>query len=51
MSRMKIVGHSSLDIILNYYHVLDEELLAAVDGVQFGAAARASQLVEAEDKK
>jgi len=33
---MKIVGHSSLDIILTYYHVSEEELLGAVDGVDFG---------------
>ena len=32
---MKIVGHSSLDIILTYYHVAETELLAAVDGVPF----------------
>ena len=35
---MKIVGHSSLDIILTYYHVSADELLTAVDGVDFGAA-------------
>jgi integrase len=34
---MKIVGHSSLDIILTYYHVSEAELLGAVDGVDFGA--------------
>jgi hypothetical protein len=34
---MRIVGHSSLDIILTYYHVSEEELLGAVDGVDFGA--------------
>jgi integrase len=34
---MKIVGHSSLDIILTYYHVSEDELLGAVDGVNFGA--------------
>ena len=34
---MKIVGHSSLDIILTYYHVGQEELLSAVDGVDFDA--------------
>ena len=34
---MKIVGHSSLDIILTYYHVSEEELLGAVDGVDFAA--------------
>jgi integrase len=32
---MKIVGHSSLDIILTYYHVDEDELLDAVDGVEF----------------
>ncbi len=32
---MKIVGHSSLDIILTYYHVGDDELLQAVDSVNF----------------
>ena len=34
---MKIVGHSSLDIILTYYHVSEDELLGAVDGVDFAA--------------
>jgi integrase len=34
---MKLVGHSSLDIISTYYHVSAEELLAAVDGVDFAA--------------
>jgi integrase len=34
---MKIVGHSSLDIILTYYHVGADELLGAVDGVDFAA--------------
>ena len=34
---MKIVGHSSLDIILTYYHVSEDELLDAVDGVDFAA--------------
>ena len=34
---MKIVGHSSLDIVLMYYHVSQEELLSAVDGVDFDA--------------
>ena len=34
---MKIVGHSSLDIILTYCHVSEEELLGAVDGVDFAA--------------
>jgi hypothetical protein len=34
---MKIVGHSSLDIILTYYHVSEEELLRAVDGVDVAA--------------
>jgi len=34
---MKIVGHSSLDIILTYYHVSEEELVGAVDGVNFEA--------------
>jgi hypothetical protein len=34
---MKIVGHGTLDIILTYYHVSAEELLQAVDGVDFGA--------------
>ncbi len=32
---MKIVGHSSLDIILLYYHIREDELLDAVDGVDF----------------
>ena len=32
---MKIVGHSSLDIVLTYYHVDQSELLGAVDGVNF----------------
>ena len=32
---MKIVGHSSLDIILTYCHIDEEELLGAVDGVNF----------------
>jgi integrase len=32
---MKIVGHSSLDIILTYYHLDEDDLLAAVDGVDF----------------
>ena len=32
---MKIVGHSSLDIILTYYHIDEDELLGAVDGVNF----------------
>jgi integrase len=35
---MKIVGHRSLDIILTYYHVSEDELLRAVDSVDFGAA-------------
>jgi integrase len=35
---MKIVGHRSLDIILTYYHVSHDELLSAVDGVDFSAA-------------
>jgi integrase len=34
---MKIVGHSSLDIILTYYHVSEDELLSAVEGVNFDA--------------
>ena len=34
---MKIVGHSSLDIILTCYHVSEDELLGAVDGVDFDA--------------
>ena len=34
---MKIVGHSSLDIILTYCHVSEDELLDAVDGVDFAA--------------
>jgi integrase len=34
---MKIVGHSSLDIILTYYHVGEDELLDAVHGVSFEA--------------
>jgi integrase len=32
---MKIVGHGSLDIVLTYYHVSGDELLDAVDGVDF----------------
>ncbi len=32
---MKIVGHSSLDIILTYYHVGEDELRDAVSGVSF----------------
>lgn len=35
---MRIVGHKSLDIILTYYHVGSEELLNAVEGVDFGTA-------------
>ena len=35
---MKIVGHSSLDIILTYYHVSEDELLGAVDEVNFDVA-------------
>ena len=34
---MKIVGHGSLDIILTYYHVGEDELLGAVEGVDFAA--------------
>jgi integrase len=34
---MKIVGHKSLDIILVYYHLSEDELLGAVDGVNFDA--------------
>ena len=37
---MKIVGHKSLDIILTYYHVQGEELLAAVDEVDFATLLR-----------
>ena len=37
LSRTKIVGHSSLDIILTYYHVSEDELPCAVDGVDFAA--------------
>jgi len=32
---MRIVGHSSLDIILTYYHVKEDELLGALVGVDF----------------
>jgi hypothetical protein len=42
---MKIVGHSSLDI-LTYHHVREEELLSAVDGADFGAV-----LDEASEEK
>ena len=45
---MKIVGHSSLDIILTYYHVSEDELLSAVDGVDFAAVLGA---VEGEVKQ
>jgi len=41
---MKIVGHKSLDIILTYYHVSSEELLSAVDGVNFAITASSSSL-------
>ena len=40
---MKIVGHRSLDIILNYYHVDNEELLAAVEEVGFKEVAKTSR--------
>ena len=40
---MKIVGHSSLDIILTYYHVSEDELLGAVDGVDFDAVLASEQ--------
>jgi len=33
---MKIVGHSSLEIILTCYHLDEDELLDAVEGVDFG---------------
>lgn len=36
-SWLPIVGHSSLDIILTYYHVSEDELLRAVDSVDFEA--------------
>ena len=32
---IKIVGHSSLDIILTCYHVREDELLGTVEGVEF----------------
>lgn len=32
---MKIVGHKSLDVILQYYHVQNEELLTAVKAINF----------------
>jgi hypothetical protein len=47
---MKIVGHSSLDIILTYYHVGKEELLGAVDGIDFAAIVGAAS-EEPSDKK
>jgi len=34
---MKIMGHRSLDIILTYYHVDDQELLGAFAGLSFDA--------------
>jgi len=34
---MKIMGHQSLDIILAYYHVSDEQLRDSVKGVSFAA--------------
>ena len=47
---MKIVGHSSLDIILTYYHVSEEELLGAVDGVDFAAVLGETSKEEEERK-
>lgn len=32
---MKIMGHASLDIVLIYYHVRDEQLLSALAGLNF----------------
>jgi integrase len=32
---MKVLGHGSLDTVLAYYHVRQDELLAAVRCVQF----------------
>ena len=32
---MKILGHGSLDIVLLYYHLGDNELLSSLDGVPF----------------
>ena len=32
---MRILGHSSLNIVLIYYHATDEELLSAIAGVDF----------------
>jgi site-specific recombinase XerD len=32
---MKILGHGSLDIVLRYYHLGDNELLSSLDGVPF----------------
>ena len=40
---MKIVGHRSLDIILTYYHVGQDELLGAVDSVDFEAVLGAGE--------
>jgi len=34
---MRIVGRSSLDIFLTYYHVREDELLGALVGVDFAA--------------
>jgi integrase len=34
---MKIMGHSSLDIILTYYHLSDQEMLGALNARSFSA--------------
>jgi integrase len=33
---MKLMGHGSMDIVLMYYHAGDQELSAAISGVDFG---------------
>ena len=37
---IEIVGHKSLDIILTYNHVREEELVSAVDSVNFGCVVK-----------
>lgn len=37
---MRIVEHKSLDIILTYYHVREEELVSAVDSVNFSSVVK-----------
>ena len=44
-------SHSSLDIILRYYHVSEDELLGAVDGVNFAAVLGAVGDEESRDEK